>query len=161
MCSIFFVYSLSSFKCKILIVSSAAMFDIREEFHLQSKTQIESLVVAIGLIGAMIITTFIGSLVDTFGRRKMLIASSIIYFLASIFTIMISSIHMLMCTRLVTGFGIGLAMTIDPLYISEISPASKRGSLNTFPQLSGSSGMCFSYFLLDSMFHLYQIRIGG
>nr|XP_034572214.1 monosaccharide-sensing protein 3-like [Setaria viridis] len=45
---------------------AAAMFDIREEFHLQSMLQIESLVVAIGIIGAMIITTFIGSLADTF-----------------------------------------------------------------------------------------------
>nr|TKV98426.1 hypothetical protein SEVIR_9G559700v2 [Setaria viridis] len=106
---------------------AAAMFDIREEFHLQSMLQIESLVVAIGIIGAMIITTFIGSLADTFGMRKMLIVSSIIYFLALISTVMISSIYMLMFMRLMTGFGIRLAMTIVPLYISEISPPSKRG----------------------------------
>jgi pentatricopeptide repeat protein len=43
------------------------------------------------------------------------------------------------------GFSIGLAVTLVPIYISEIAPSEIRGKLNTFPQLSGSLGMLLSY----------------
>ncbi|TVU48526.1 hypothetical protein EJB05_08164 [Eragrostis curvula] len=124
---------------------ASSMFYIREEFHLQSMPVIQGFVMAIGLIGAMIITTFSGFLADKLGRRKMLIASAMSYFVGSILTLLTWSTSMLLFTRLMSGFGIGLAMTIAPLYISEIAPTEKRGLLNTFPQLSGSGGMFLSY----------------
>jgi MFS family permease len=51
----------------------------------------------------------------------------------------------------VDGFGIGLAVTLVPLYISEIAPSEIRGRLNTLPQFSGSGGMFLSYCMVFGM----------
>lgn len=102
------------------------MFYIKEQFHLQRMTQIESLVMVIELIGTKIITLFIVSLLDTFGTRNMLIISSSIYFLSSVLMISIQIIYMIFFMRLMSEFGIGLTMIIVPLYISDISPTCKK-----------------------------------
>ncbi|KAF2291674.1 hypothetical protein GH714_028068 [Hevea brasiliensis] len=47
--------------------------------------------------------------------------------------------------RALNGFGIGLAVTLVPVYISETAPSEIRGLLNTFPQFLGSGGMFLSY----------------
>ncbi|KAL8248429.1 hypothetical protein R6Q59_005297 [Mikania micrantha] len=49
------------------------------------------------------------------------------------------------------GLGIGLAVTLVPVYISETSPPEIRGSLNTLPQFMGSGGMFLSYCMVFGM----------
>ncbi|XP_022769444.1 monosaccharide-sensing protein 2-like isoform X3 [Durio zibethinus] len=52
---------------------------------------------------------------------------------------------------LLDGFGIGLAVTLVPVYISETAPSEIRGLLNTLPQFSGSGGMFLSYCMVFGM----------
>jgi MFS family permease len=49
------------------------------------------------------------------------------------------------------GFGVGLAVTLIPLYISETAPSDIRGMLNTLPQFAGSGGMFLSYCMVFGM----------
>lgn len=52
---------------------------------------------------------------------------------------------LLISFRILAGIGVGVTSNISPLYISEISPAKKRGRLVTFYQLAITIGIVFAY----------------
>ncbi|PNY12386.1 monosaccharide-sensing protein 2-like [Trifolium pratense] len=122
---------------------------IKKDLALQ--TTMEGLVVAMSLIGATVITTFSGPVSDWLGRRPMLIISSVLYFLGGLVMLWSPNVYVLCLARLLDGFGIGLAVTLVPVYISETAPSDIRGSLNTLPQFSGSGGMFLSYCMVFGM----------
>ncbi|KAG8047039.1 hypothetical protein GUJ93_ZPchr0008g12784 [Zizania palustris] len=130
---------------------AGAMLYIKREFHLEASPSIEGLVVAMSLIGATIITTFSGPVSDMVGRRPMLIASSLLYFVGGLVMFWSPNVYVLLLGRLVDGFGVGLAVTLVPVYISETAPPEIRGLLNTLPQFTGSGGMCLSYCMVFAM----------
>jgi len=47
--------------------------------------------------------------------------------------------------RLVIGAGIGLALSIDPVYIAETAPASSRGQLTSMSELAKTLGIVFGF----------------
>ncbi|KAI3960956.1 hypothetical protein MKW92_005620 [Papaver armeniacum] len=124
---------------------------IKKEFSLESQPTIEGLIVAMSLIGATIITTCSGPMSDRVGRRPMLILSSFLYFLSGLLMLWAPNVYFLLLARLINGFGIGLVVTLVPVYISETAPPEIRGSLNTLPQFSGSGGMFLSYCMVFGM----------
>ncbi|KAF5739285.1 Tonoplast monosaccharide transporter2 isoform 1 [Tripterygium wilfordii] len=115
------------------------------------ETSVEGLVVAMSLIGATAITTCSGAISDWLGRRPMLIISSMMYFVSGLIMLWSPNVFVLCIARLLDGFGIGLAVTLNPLYISETAPSEIRGLLNTLPQFSGSAGMFLSYCMVFGM----------
>ncbi|ONI05411.1 hypothetical protein PRUPE_5G006300 [Prunus persica] len=128
---------------------AGAIVYITEDFDLGSS--LEGLVVAMSLIGATAITTCSGVISDSIGRKPMLIASSVLYFVSGLVMVWSPNVYVLCIARLLDGFGIGLAVTLVPLYISETAPADIRGSLNTLPQFLGSGGMFLSYCMVFGM----------
>lgn len=124
---------------------------IKKEFKLESEPTIEGLIVAMSLIGATLITTCSGGVSDWLGRRPLLILSSVLYFVSGIVMLWAPNVYILLVARLLDGFGIGLAVTLVPVYISETAPPEIRGSLNTLPQFAGSGGMFLSYCMVFSM----------
>ncbi|KAF3341283.1 monosaccharide-sensing protein 2-like protein [Carex littledalei] len=130
---------------------AGAVLYIKKEFNLESQPTIEGLIVAMSLIGATIITTFSGPVSDSVGRRPMLIISSVLYFLSGLIMFWSPNVYILLLARLIDGFGIGLAVTLVPVYISETAPPEIRGLLNTLPQFTGSGGMFFSYCMIFGM----------
>ncbi|KAL3627733.1 Monosaccharide-sensing protein 2 [Castilleja foliolosa] len=124
---------------------------IKREFDLQSQPTIEGLIVAMSLIGATVITTFSGPVSDSLGRRPMLIISSVLYFVSGLVMLWAPNVYVLLLGRLLDGFGVGLAVTLVPVYISETAPPEIRGLLNTFPQFTGSVGMFLSYCMVFGM----------
>uniref|UniRef100_A0A5B6ZV31 Putative tonoplast monosaccharide transporters 2 n=1 Tax=Davidia involucrata TaxID=16924 RepID=A0A5B6ZV31_DAVIN len=130
---------------------AGAVIYIKKEFNLESEPTIEGLIVAMSLIGATLITTFSGGVADWLGRRPMLIVSSVLYFASGLVMLWSPNVHVLLLARLLDGFGIGLAVTLVPVYISETAPPEIRGSLNTLPQFTGSGGMFFSYCMVFGM----------
>lgn len=111
----------------------------------------EGLVVATSLVGATVITTFSGPVSDWLGRRPMLIISSVLYFVSGLVMFWSPNVYVLCAARLVDGFGIGLAVTLAPVYISETAPPEIRGLLNTLPQFTGSFGMFLAYCMVFGM----------
>ena len=106
---------------------------------------------ATSLIGATLVTTCSGAIADWLGRRPMLIISSIMYFVSGIVMLWAPNVYVLLLARLLDGFGIGLAVTLIPIYISETAPPEIRGLLNTLPQFAGSGGMFLSYCMVFGM----------
>jgi len=121
---------------------------IKREFHLESEPAVEGLIVAISLLGAILVTTCSGAMADCIGRRPMLIMSSHFYLISGLLMFWSPNLYALLLARFVGGFGVGLTVTLVPLYVSELAPPEIRGLLNTLPQFSGSCGMFVSYSLV-------------
>ncbi|KAK8564167.1 hypothetical protein V6N13_005614 [Hibiscus sabdariffa] len=130
---------------------AGAVLYIKKEFKLESEPTIEGLIVAMSLIGATCITTCSGGISDWLGRRPMLIISSVLYCLSGLVMLWSPNVYILLLGRLLDGFGVGLAVTLVPVYISETAPPEIRGLLNTLPQFTGSFGMFFSYCMVFGM----------
>ncbi|KAL0366510.1 UNVERIFIED_CONTAM: Monosaccharide-sensing protein 2 [Sesamum radiatum] len=128
---------------------AGAVVYIKKELELGAA--IEGLIVAMSLIGATVITTCSGTISDWIGRRPMLILSSMFYFLSGLIMLWSPNVYILLLARLLDGFGIGLAVTLVPLYISETAPSEIRGLLNTLPQFTGSAGMFLAYCMIFGM----------
>lgn len=124
---------------------AGALLYIDPEFNLDVQPVLEGSVAAASLVGAALSTTFAGSGADWLGRRKMLCISATLYCIGALLMLWSPNVYMLLAARMVDGVGVGLAVTVAPLYISEVSPAEIRGELNTLPQLLGTSGMFLAY----------------
>ncbi|WCJ28568.1 tonoplast monosaccharide transporter2 [Euphorbia peplus] len=130
---------------------AGAVLYIKKEFKLESEPTIEGLIVATSLIGATLITTCSGAIADWLGRRPLMIISSMLYCISGIVMLWSPNVYVLLLARLLDGFGIGLAVTLVPVYISETAPPEIRGLLNTLPQFTGSGGMFLSYCMVFGM----------
>lgn len=78
--------------------------------------------------------TVLGSLLgaiptDKWGRKKTLLSIGILYFVSAIGSAFSNDPYMFMAARFIGGIGIGISTIAAPLFISEISPAERRGRL--------------------------------
>jgi SP family arabinose:H+ symporter-like MFS transporter len=94
-----------------------------------------------------------GALSDRIGRRRFLLGTALLFIASSLLAALAGSFTHFVCARIVGGLAVGGAILIAPVYIAEISPAGKRGSLVSLNQLMiviGISAAFFSNcFLLD------------
>ena len=103
------------------------------------------------LAGAAVGALIGGRLADLFGRRRLLIATAIIFALGAILCAMATSPMMLAVGRIIVGFGIGLSSSGVPVYISEVAPADARGWQVSLFQLAITVGILLAY-LVDYAF---------
>jgi len=66
---------------------------------------------------------------ERFGRRPTLIGVGALYFVSAVWSGLATGPYALMAARFIGGLGVGCATVASPLYISEISPADRRGRL--------------------------------
>lgn len=95
-----------------------------------------------------------GKLSDLIGRKKLLLISAFLFALTGVGTGWASNFFIFISFRILSGFAIGSAALVCPMYISEISPAPIRGRLISFYQLSITFGVLLAYYsnymLLDT-----------
>ncbi|HYW95645.1 MAG TPA: sugar porter family MFS transporter, partial [Bacteroidales bacterium] len=125
------------------VISGALPF-LRESWGLS--TGQEEWVTTAALIGAVIGALSSGRIADNFGRKKVILATSIIFAAGSILTGAATSPTFLALSRIVIGIAIGISSFTVPLYISEISPTKIRGALVSSFQLMITIGILVSYF---------------
>jgi len=92
------------------------------------------------LVGCFAGSLAAGLLGDRFGRRRILLASAILFAVSSVLTGWANVFSSFIFWRILGGTAIGLSSNISPLYIAEISPAAIRGrlvSLNQFAIVVG------------------------
>ncbi len=124
------------------VIASALLF-ITPDFGLSSFQS--GLVVAAVPIGAVGGALFSGRLSDRYGRRLMILLSSIIFAVGALVSAAAGGTELLVIARLVVGVAIGLASATAPVYISEVAPPDIRGRLVTFFQLSVTIGILVAY----------------
>ena len=79
------------------------------------------------LLAAAIAMLLAGPISDRLGRRKLLLASSILIFVAAGISTIASNFAMLAIARVISGLGAGSALLVSGMYLAEISPAGLRG----------------------------------
>jgi len=124
------------------VISGAILF-VKDQFALTAMT--EEFVVSAVLVGAIIGAALSGQVSDTFGRRKVIIATAVIFIIGSAIAAIAPTVPLLVMGRVVIGVAIGIASFAVPLYISEISPAHARGALVSLNQLAITIGIVLSY----------------
>lgn len=125
-------------------VISGAEQSIQKYWNL---TTIEhGLTVSIALIGT-IIGAITGSYPsDKFGRKRTLYVVAFLYLLSSIGTSLATNWYAFLFFRFAGGLGVGISSVTAPIYISEISPADRRGRLVGLFQFNVVLGIVVSYF---------------
>jgi SP family galactose:H+ symporter-like MFS transporter len=134
------------------VISGAELF-FRSEFTLSTFT-LEVIVSGV-LAGAAVGALIGGRLADSFGRRRLLIATAIIFAAGAILCALATSAVMLAIGRIIVGFGIGLSSSGVPVYISEVAPADARGWQVSLFQLAITVGILLAY-LVDYAFAATQ-----
>jgi AAHS family 4-hydroxybenzoate transporter-like MFS transporter len=102
---------------------------LRTEWRLEV-TQLGPLFAA-GLFGLMLGAFAVGPLADRYGRKNLLVASMIVFGVASLASSFSGGLLSLIALRLVTGLGLGGAMPVTITLASEFCPAARRSSLVT------------------------------
>ncbi|MGA2663078.1 MAG: sugar porter family MFS transporter [Verrucomicrobiota bacterium] len=92
--------------------------------------------VASALIGTVVGSMISGRPSDAFGRRTVLIAIAVLYFVSAIGCALPLGWYWLLFFRFMGGIGIGGASVVSPMYIAEISPAPLRGRLVAVQQFN-------------------------
>ena len=147
------------------VISGVAPF-IRKYFDLtgtRGDLQLGWAVSSLGW-GALAGNAMAGVLSDRFGRRRVLLGTAVLFVASSLLAALATSFTSFVVARIVGGLAVGGAILIAPVYIAEIAPAAKRGSLVSFNQLMiviGISASFFSnYFLLGMGEHNWRWMLG-
>ncbi|KAJ6345963.1 hypothetical protein OIU78_008593 [Salix suchowensis] len=117
--------------------------------YIQDDLKISDLQVAL-LVGTLNLYSLVGSAAagrtsDWIGRRYTIVMAGAIFFVGSILMGFATNYAFLMVGRFVAGVGVGYALMIAPVYTAEVSPASSRGFLTSFPEVFINAGILLGY----------------
>ena len=101
--------------------------------------------VGCALIGSIIGVAVAGMLSDFLGRKKTMLISALMFSISAIGCAVSADFTQLVIFRIIGGFGIGVVSIVSPIYISEVSPAEKRGTLVSLYQLAITIGFLLAY----------------
>ncbi len=97
------------------------------------------------LLGALIGALSAGRVADLVGRRDVIMATTALFTLGAFVSAIAPSGLVLLGGRLIVGMGVGAISVAAPLYVAEISPAARRGTLITVFQLMVTIGILMAY----------------
>jgi sugar porter (SP) family MFS transporter len=124
------------------VINGAIVF-LKRQFALSdSQTEFGASSLLLGCVFGASLAAFTS---DCFGRKKLLLAAAGLFTISSIGTALALNLTEFVLARLLGGLAIGLASTLSPLYIAEISPARIRGLLVSVNQLAIVTGILLSY----------------
>lgn len=98
------------------------------------------------IFGAMAGNILAGPLSDTYGRKRILIITAVLFTISASWSALAASYATFIIARIIGGIGIGGAILIAPIYIAEVAPAKLRGSLVSLNQLNIVLGISVAYF---------------
>jgi MFS transporter, SP family, arabinose:H+ symporter len=101
-------------------------------------------------VSSALVGTVLGSMgaaapSDDYGRRRCLAILGALYVCSALGCAFAWNWYVLLVSRLIGGLAIGGSSVIGPMYIAEISPASRRGRLVGMFQLNVVSGILLAY----------------
>ena len=100
---------------------------------------------ATAIIGTIIGSIIVGKQADRYGRRKTLFIIAVMYFVSAVGSGLAWSWMSFSLFRLLGGLAVGGASVVAPMYIAEISPASKRGRFVAITQFNVIFGILMAY----------------
>ncbi|WP_041521904.1 sugar porter family MFS transporter [Gilvimarinus agarilyticus] len=98
------------------------------------------------LLGCAAGALFAGRLADRYGRKALLIVSSILFIISAWGSGVAGSTGEFVVYRILGGLAVGAASVMAPAYISEVALARYRGMLTSVQQIAIISGLTASFF---------------
>jgi MFS transporter, SP family, galactose:H+ symporter len=132
------------------VISGAILF-ISKDFSLD--TRMAEFTISIVLIGCIGGAAAAGGLADRIGRRPTLLSAGLVFLVGAIVSALAPSEAILLVGRFVVGIGIGFSSVVAPLYISEVAPATIRGSLVSLYQFAITIGILTAYVVDYALAH--------
>jgi MFS transporter, SP family, arabinose:H+ symporter len=129
------------------VISGAVPF-IRQYFALDGESGSLQLGWAVSCLGwgAMAGNLGAGVLSDRYGRRAVLRLTALLFLGSALLAAFATTFTMFVVARICGGLAVGAAILTAPVYIAEIAPASRRGSLVSLNQLMIVIGISVSFF---------------
>jgi len=118
------------------VVIGGAKHFYEQFFLIGDIPKMQGWVMSSALLGCIFGAMSSGGLSERFGRRTTLILSAALFTSSAIGTGASGSLSWFIIFRIWGGLGIGIASSISPIYISEISPAKLRGRFVSLNQLT-------------------------
>ncbi|KAM7250983.1 hypothetical protein ACFE04_022866 [Oxalis oulophora] len=138
-------------------VMSGAVIYIKKDLKI-SDTQVEILVGILNLY-SLVGSAAAGKTSDWIGRRYTIVFAAVIFFVGALIMGFSPNYSVLMFGRFVAGIGVGYALMIAPVYTAEVSPASSRGFLTSFPEVFINSGILLGY-VSNIAFSKFSLHLG-
>lgn len=136
-------------------VISGALLYINQTWELSPLAQ--GWLVSSAIVGSVIGAAANGILADIYGRKKIIIATAIIFIIGSIMCGYAATANWLIFSRIVIGIAVGMISFVAPIYLSEIAPEKIRGSLVSLYQLALTAGILLSY-LINRIFANFEFN---
>ena len=124
------------------VINGAIVFIKRQFLLSDAQTEVAASSLLLGCVVGAALAAFTS---DRFGRKKVLLGAAALFTVSSVGAALPRNMMEFVGARFVGGIAIGMASTLSPLYIAEISPARKRGLLVSLNQLAIVTGILLSY----------------
>ncbi|MCL8026098.1 sugar porter family MFS transporter [Nocardioides bruguierae] len=131
-------------------VINGALGPLKEDLSLTAFT--EGLVVSILVFGAAFGALVGGRMADRWGRRHNILVLSVVFAIGTIGCVLSPTWPVLALFRFILGLAVGGASATVPVYLSEVSPAERRGSLVTRNEFMIVSGQ-FAAFIINAIIY--------
>ena len=126
-------------------VINGALIFLRQELSLSTRgTEVATSSL---LVGCALGAALAGWLTDRWGRKRILIASAVLFAASSVGAAVPRHLVEFVAARVAGGLAIGVASVLAPLYIAEISPRAIRGRLVALNQMAIVTGILLAYFV--------------
>src|SRR3954469_18341905 len=110
--------------------------------------------VATALLGTIVGALIASRPADRYGRKKMLFAIGILYFIRALGSGLVNNLELFMVFRFIGGIGVGVASVVAPIYTAEVAPPTYRGRLVGLVQFNIVLGILLAYlsnFIIGSL----------
>ncbi len=136
------------FGLDIGVISGALPF-ITTHFELSSRLQ--EWVVSTMMLGAALGAISTGWISFRLGRKTSLTAGAALFIIGSLGSSLAPNVPILLVSRVLLGFAVGIASYVAPLYLSEMSEKEDRGKLISMYQMMVTIGILVA-FISDTIF---------
>ena len=120
-------------------VISGALSFIAKDFHLG--TTLQEVVTSWVTLGALVGALLAGGLADRLGRQKTMVIGGLLFAVGALGESLAPGTWILVLSRFVVGFGVGVASVAGPLYAAEMAPSATRGRYVSSYQLAVTIGI--------------------
>lgn len=141
----------------------AGAVDSIQKFYRLSPAQVGWAVSSI-IAGAVVGALSAGKIADALGRKKALMLAAVIFVVSAWVSATTPSFAIFSLARIICGIAVGLAGTVAPMYMSEISPTQIRGKASGIYNLSTVGGQLVvfivNFFIAKGMTETWMVQEG-